>query len=225
LNMYTTLVSGSSRGLGNAIAVKLRAAGHDVFTNSRHSLGSNNVQHLVFDSSIREEVISELSKLQESRHLDNLVCVVGTGSIREIDSDRQWELNFRENFFADVTLFEVAMNLFPNIKNVIFVSSVAGSKLLQDPPVEYSVAKAALNFYAKHMALKYAPQGTLINIIAPGNLLHDYSVWKKRIADAPQKTLDYIKTFVPTGELIEVDSVANTHMTGQILGIDGGQSI
>lgn len=232
--MLTTLVSGSSRGLGSVVVSKLRDSGHQVFTNSRHSLVPKDSRHLIFDCSDRERVTYELSKLQEFSQLDNLVCVVGTGSIRESDSDKQWHMNFRENFYAAVTLFEVAMGLFPNIRNVIFVSSVAGSKIVQDPPIEYSVAKSALNFYAKHMALKYAPQGTLINVISPGNIMHDNSVWKKRIEDSPHETLEYIKKVVPIGSLINVDSIAtlvdyflnqNTNITGQIIGIDGGQSI
>ncbi len=233
--MTFTLISGSSRGLGRGIASYLRDNGEKVLTNSRHlSSEVNSSDHFVFDCRNRDQVSTAILKISKTCEIRNLICVVGSGSIRHQESRLQWSENFEANFFSAVILFEETVKQFPNLKNVVFISSIAGGIVMKDPPIEYSVAKSALNHYARLLALTYAPKGLLINVIAPGNLLFEGSVWDKRLSSSPESTMAYIKKEVPLGRFVEIDSIASTvqflirdnrSITGQIISVDGGQSI
>jgi len=233
--MSATLISGSSRGLGKGLATFLREQGQEVITNSRHEIeGAYSSSHYVFDCQNREAVRRALGYISKRFDVKNLIGVVGSGSLRSDDPDLQWKLNLDINFYSAVILFEEAVAKFPNLKNVIFVSSIAGSIVMTDPPIPYSVSKSALNHYARLLALTYAPNGMLINVISPGNLMFDGSVWDKRMSKEPELTMSYIRAEVPLGTFVEIKSVAsivkfllidNQQITGQIIAIDGGQSI
>lgn len=233
--MTYTLISGSSRGLGRGIASYLRDKGEKVLTNSRHlSSELKSSDHFVFDCRNREEVADAVLRISKKCELENLICVVGSGAIRHKESSLQWSENFEANFFSAVILFEETIRKFPNLKNVVFISSIAGSIVMKDPPIEYSVAKSALNHYARLLALTHGPKGLLVNVIAPGNLLFEGSVWDKRLSSNPESTEAYIKKEVPLGSFVEIDSIAllvhflirnNRSITGQIFNVDGGQSI
>ena len=232
-----TLVSGSSRGLGRKIAEYLRNQGIEVFTNSRNSpLGKNeSAQHLVFNSSSRTEVQTSLNEMKSASYsCTNLVINAGSGGIRLDNEDDQWSSNIEVNLISATTLFEVAISIFPMIENVVFVSTVAASKVMVGPPLQYSVSKSALNTFAKHMAAKYARSGVRINVIAPGNLDFEGSVWNKKKQTSPKEVEAYLNEQVPSGRLVPVVQISklvyfllteNTDIMGQVIGVDGGQSI
>jgi 3-oxoacyl-[acyl-carrier protein] reductase len=154
--------------------------------------------------------------------------------MRDDDPDLRWKNNLETNLYSAVILFEETLKIFSGLRNVIFISSIAGALTMKEPPIEYSVAKAALNHYAKLLALIYAPEGILINVVSPGNLLFEGSVWDKRLSVDPNGTMSYIKEKVPLGNFIELDSISsivqfllenNQNITGQIISVDGGQSL
>jgi 3-oxoacyl-[acyl-carrier protein] reductase len=234
--MDVSFISGSSRGLGKAIADFLRDSGQQVITNSRHPIAGDVYQkdHFVFDCRNRDEVRKALLDLSQTYDIKNLVCVVGSGSMRDDDPDLRWKNNLETNLYSAVILFEETLKIFSGLRNVIFISSIAGALTMKEPPIEYSVAKAALNHYAKLLALIYAPEGILINVVSPGNLLFEGSVWDKRLSVDPNGTMSYIKEKVPLGNFIELDSISsivqfllenNQNITGQIISVDGGQSL
>ena len=232
-----TLVSGSSRGLGADIAEFLSNKGIEVFTNSRNSslgkLDSRN--HLIFDSTNRAEVQTNLNRMRSASYMcTNLVINVGSGGIRLDNLDEQWNSNIELNLLSATTMFEEAILVFPMIQNVVFISTVAASKVMVEPPLQYSVSKSALNTFAKHMAVKYARNGVRINVIAPGNLDFKGSVWNLKKQTSPKEVENYLIEQVPSGRLVPVGQVSklvyfllteNTDIIGQVIGVDGGQSI
>lgn len=232
-----TLVSGSSRGLGWNIAEYLRSQGIEVFTNSRNSpLGNvNSANHIVFDSANRIEVQASLSEIRSASYsCTNLVINAGSGGIRLDNEDEQWSSNIEVNLISATTLFEVAISIFPMIQNVVFISTVAASKVMIEPPLQYSVSKSALNTFAKHMAAKYARSGIRINVIAPGNLDFEGSVWDRKRQTSPMEVESYLNEQVPSRRLVPVAQISklvyfllteNTDIIGQVIGVDGGQSI
>jgi NAD(P)-dependent dehydrogenase (short-subunit alcohol dehydrogenase family) len=232
-----TLISGSSRGIGFNIAAYLREQGIRVVTNSRSKIevpDSLN-SHLVFDCSDRSQVAHALEKLSvHDKSLKNLIMCVGSGSIRNKDSDLRWNTNIHQNLLSGIVLFEEAIKQFDSLKNVIFISSIAGELIMKDPPVEYSVAKSALNHYVKHMAAKHAASGLLINAVSPGNVFFKDSTWDKRMISDPMGTQEYITSSVPSGKFVSMESISslvhfliskNEDITGQIIAVDGGQSL
>jgi NAD(P)-dependent dehydrogenase (short-subunit alcohol dehydrogenase family) len=163
-----------------------------------------------------------------------VVINVGSGAIRVEDIDIQWSRNIDMNLLAATTLFEEVISIFPKLQNVIFISTLAGSKIMVEPPLQYSVLKSALNVFAKHMAAKYARAGIRINVIAPGNLDFEGSVWDRKRKENPGELESYLNENVPSGRLVSTVQISklvhfllteNTDIFGQVIGVDGGQSI
>ena len=102
-------------------------------------------------------------------------------------------------------------------------------------PVEYSVAKTALNAYIKLMAMKYGEVGVRFNAVSPGNVIFENSTWEKKIKLDPIAVENYINQNVPLKDFINPEEVAaavsflssldSKSTTGTILTIDGGQSL
>lgn len=232
--MNITLVSGSTRGLGLEIAKGLSGQNMKIITAGR-SKSALDFHHLNFDSANRSETRKALSSLLGmGLDIDSLVCVVGSGSIRENDPDTQLHRNLETNLICSVILFQEAINIFSNLRNVVFISSIAGGSIMQEPPVEYSVAKTALNAFAKQMAVRYAKRGLLINVVSPGNVIFEGSIWDIKLKEKPVELQNYLNEKVPTNKLVKASSITNfitfllmlnEDITGQVVCIDGGQSI
>ena len=236
-----TLVTGSSRGIGAGISEHLMSK-RTVFTNSRGLskstfLYSNNThRHLFFDCANQQEVHNSFSQLvQQGYSMNELVCCVGSGSIIVKSGDSTWLEYWRTNFLSAQVVIEEALNLFgETLRHIVVMSSIAGLTPMTDPPVEYSVSKAALNHYIKVLAKGIAPNGILLNAILPGNILFPGSRWQERLDADESQTKKYIHDNVPLMKFGSIASISllvefllekNDFITGQLLTIDGGQSL
>jgi 3-oxoacyl-[acyl-carrier protein] reductase len=113
-----------------------------------------------------------------------------------------------------------------NLRNIVVISSISGVGAFLDPPIEYSVAKAALNHYIKIKSLELARSGICLNAIAPGNILYPGSSWDKRLQLNSDSVEQYINANVPLKKFGTPEDIAKVvYMTGQILVCDGGQSL
>ena len=114
------------------------------------------------------------------------------------------------------------------------ISSVASDKITK-APITYSVAKSALNFYAKIKAKELAKDNIKINIISPGNILMDNNNWSKKIKKNPQMIKKYIKHNVPLNKFCDPQQIAEMcdyllgrsgdNITGSKFVIDGGETL
>jgi 3-oxoacyl-[acyl-carrier protein] reductase len=120
------------------------------------------------------------------------------------------------------------------MNNIVVISSIAGVMASLDPPIEYSTSKAALNHYIRLKAKEIAKTGICINAIAPGNLIYAKSRWQERLDENQEIVLRYIAENVPLNRFGQPKDVSNlivqilennTFMTGQVIAIDGGQTL
>ena len=131
--------------------------------------------------------------------------------------------SFESNFFSFVNLINSYSEIFNEKKvKIIVISSIAGLKSI-DAPVEYSVAKSALIFYAKLISKKLIKKGISINIISPGNILMKNNNWFNKIRKNKKKVLNYIRKNVPSGNFVKPEEIFNICESNIV--IDGGQSI
>ena len=236
------LITGSSRGIGLGIANALVDKNFNVYTNSRNGFktlemsGLKSSAHFSFDATSRKDVIIGLrSMATQGIVLDSLVCSVGDGSIRLDERSENWASNFDVNFLSSINVLEESLDIWPEtLRNIVLISSIAGIKPMQSPPIEYSVAKAALNYYVKVKSLELAAKNISLNAVVPGNILFPNSVWEKKMQTNPKDTSKYIDNNVPLrrfGQLKDIiDAVnylllPNTFCSGQLIVVDGGQSI
>ena len=236
------LVSGSTSGIGKAITARFVNDQYIVIQNSRHEinkkdlLGAKHIKGDVTNYKICLEIIESIKA--EYGQLDVLVCNVGNGA--DLDTnilpEERWSHFLSSNLLSTSFLVESALALLIKSKGcVVAVSSICGSTFVKGAPVEYSVAKAALNMYIKSMASKHANSGIRFNAVSPGNVMFEGSTWHNKIKKNKEIVNKFISENVPMGVFIDPEAIAEAVLflasncskstTGVVLNVDGGQSL
>lgn len=232
------LVTGSSKGIGLAIAKRFNEAKWLVIQNSRNYVADAQIGETLIKADVTkiDQVISLLNQIKvKYGRLDAIVCNVGSGkNLDSCNPQERWSHFLEKNLLSAVIVVDNALSLF-KISSITLISSVCGNSVVLDAPVEYSTAKAALNQYVKVMAKKHAQSQIRINLVSPGNVIFNGSIWDEKLKLDDINTIDYIKRNVPMGKFIETQDITemvyylasdkNRFITGQNIIIDGGQSL
>ena len=232
------LITGASRGLGAAIALRLARAGYDIWANyhSNHD-AAKQVQEeiqkmgrvcklLQFDVS-NEEMINEILVPElEVATPDVLVNNAGHNK----DSLMMWMSKEEWDSVIDVTLSgfflvtkAVLMGMMKRRSGrIINISSTAGESGLPGQ-TNYSAAKAGLIGATKSLAIEVCKRGVIVNAVAPGFIETDMT------AELPT---DKILPMIPAGRFGQPEEVAATveflcsddaaYIVGQTISINGG---
>lgn len=244
LSGKTALVTGSSRGIGFAIAKMLNAEGCRVALNGRTAtdvtLAATNLPGAI-------AVIGDVSQPDDARRvvkeaaesmggLDILICNVGSGrSVPPGDETyAEWQRVFSLNLWSTTNTVEAARNQLSASKGVIVcISSICGFEVVPGAPVTYSAAKAALHAYVRGIARPLGKLGIRINAIAPGNILFDGSVWSRKLKENAPAVNIMLERDVALSRLGLPEEVAelvvylasprSKFATGAVWTLDGGQ--
>ena len=240
------LITGSTRGIGVAIARAFIANGDRVFINGR-----DEAQVKVVASALGEKAaglaadvtdIAGAIKLTEAcmatfGGIDVLVCNVGSGSSASPGNEtpEAWQKSLAVNLFSTTNMVQAATSALAETRGaIVCISSICGVEVLPGAPVTYSAAKAALNAFVRGIARPLGKSGVRINAIAPGNILFDGSVWDRKLRENAGAVQAMLDDNVPLGRLGEPDDVAQLAVylasdqarfsTGSIWTLDGGQT-
>lgn len=238
------LVTGSSKGIGRAIAEVLLAEGCRVALNGRNSgdlaettTRLTGVIGVVGDVTSPDEAKRVISEVVDALgQLDILVCNVGSGRSVPPGSETadEWQRVFALNLWSTINTVEAANEALRASKGVIVcVSSICGLEVIPGAPVTYSVAKAALHAYIRGIARPLGKYGIRINAVAPGNILFDGSVWSRKLAEDEQAVQTMLQKDVALGCLGTPADVASLvaylasprskFVSGGVWTLDGGQ--
>jgi NAD(P)-dependent dehydrogenase (short-subunit alcohol dehydrogenase family) len=240
------LITGASRGIGQAIAVGYAQAGADVVVASRKLPDLEKVaqqirgmgrKSLAVEAHVArmEEVKNLLSKIKEEfGRIDILVNNAGTNptmaSALDVD-ERAWDsimnLNLKGLFFLSQAAARVMKE--KGGGKIINVASTAG--ITPDLLPIYSISKAAVIMATKVMAQQWAKYNIRVNAIAPG-------LTKTRFSEALWNNPDILKMAMsktPMGRVAEPEEMvgaaiylasdASSYVTGQVIALDGGTTI
>jgi len=239
------IVTGSSRGIGLAIAKKLIKEGHYVVLNGRHEKSfkkikkNKRINYQIGNFSNPQEAKKIINKsIKILNGLDILICNIGESKSCPPNSESfaEWKKMFNQNFFTATNAIEAAKKKIIQSKgSIICISSICGNELIKGAPITYSTAKAALNFYVKSLSHYLSYLGVKINIISPGNILFSGSVWDKKMKKNKNKTKSLIKQNVPLNKFGTTEDVTelvsylvsnkSKFITGSNFVVDGGQTI
>ena len=244
LSEKVALITGSSKGIGLAIAQTLHAEGCRVVLNSRcaedlykitnqlnGSIGVvGDVTNPVVAQQIVKNVINTLGRL------DILVCNVGGGRSDPPGEETvdEWQRMFALNLWSTTNCVEAARTALAASKGVIVcISSICGLEVIPGAPITYSAAKAALHAYIRGIARPLGKQGVRINGVAPGNILFDGSVWSDKLVQNASAVQAMLAKDVALGNLGTPEDVASlvTYLasprsgfaSGTVWSLDGGQ--
>ena len=240
----SALVTGSSKGIGRAIAELFYSEGCRVALNGR-SASDLRTATINLPGSIG--VVGDVTRLEDARRvisevvsafgkLDILVCNVGSGRSVPPGSETadEWQRVFALNLWSTTNTVEAAKEALVATKGVIVcVSSICGLEVIAGAPITYSAAKAALHAYVRGIARPLGNHGVRINAVAPGNILFDGSVWSRKLAEDEQAVQSMLQKNVALGCLGTPADVASLvaylaspcsrFASGGIWTLDGGQ--
>ena len=171
------LVTGGTKGMGEAIVKRLRQAGAMVMTTARSKPADLDLPDLFIEADIStRDGVKKLigGVLARLSGLDILVNNVGGSSAPSGGalalSDDDWQQTFNTNLFAAVRLDHAFLPKMLEQKSgvIIHISSIQRTLPLYDATLAYAAAKAALTNYSKGLSNEVAPKGVRVNTVAPG---------------------------------------------------------
>jgi len=171
------LVTGGTKGIGEAIVKQLRQAGATVMTTARSKPANLDQSDLFIEADIstREGVHKVVEGvLARLGGLDILVNNVGGSSAPSGGalalSDDDWQHTFSTNLFSAVRLDRAFLPKMLEQKSgvIIHISSILRTLPLYNASLAYAGAKAALTSYSKGLSNEVAPKGVRVNTVAPG---------------------------------------------------------
>lgn len=245
LHNKTILITGGTRGIGQAISLRFARAGARVVASYlRNEKAAEKLKSLAAEEQLAIELCRadltnergleqvERSLVETGSPLSGFVHCAATGIHRPMEelTDRHFDWTFSLNVRAFFLLTRRLMAHLSRGSTIVAVSSWGALRAIPCYSLIGS-SKGALESLARHLALELAPRGIRVNILTAGAVLTD--VWKAipnsemRIAQTIQRT--------PIGRLITAEEVAygaqflcsdaSAGMVGHTLILDGGAGI
>ena len=233
------LVTGGTRGIGEAISLKLKADGFDVVANYAHNdtaaekfTKANEIASYKFDVSDYESCESAVKTIEADLGKPIEILVNNAGITRDAAMHKM-----TPDYWSDVistnlnSCFNMSHAVIDSMRangfgRIVSISSVNG-QLGQFGQTNYSAAKAGVIGFTKALARETAAKGITVNAIAPGYIATEM------VKAVPEKVLEKIVAQIPVGRLGEANEIARavaflvaeqaSFITGETLSINGGQ--
>tara|TARA_B100000989_G_C19462262_1_gene436755 strand:- start:175 stop:894 length:720 start_codon:yes stop_codon:yes gene_type:complete len=232
------LVTGGSKNLGKYIANFFLNLNCHVICVSKNTLSNLKSDNYLCDLSNKKKSQNFFNKLKKKyKKIDFIISCAGLSkrSFKAQENQKDWQIAMNNNFYCFSNLVESYCSVYKfKPTKIVAISSIAGGKITK-APITYSVAKAALNFYAQIKAKDLAKYKIRLNIIMPGNILMENNNWYKKIKKDKKKIKKYIKSQVPLNEFCNPKQIAEfceylfnssgDNITGSKFIIDGGESL
>lgn len=206
------LITGTSQGIGKAIAERFLTAGHDVIGIDRQAASIENAAYTHYECDVRDK-----EHLPVIEDVQILINNAGTQNEDDIDINLKALIYMTETYGVQ-----------PAIKSVLNIGSASAHTGAEFP--EYCASKGGVLAYTKNVAMRVAQYGATCNSLDPGGVLtplnqcviDDPDLWAQIMDETP------LKKWATPEEIAEWAyflTVTNTFCTGQSILVDGGESI
>ena len=249
LEGQVAIITGSSRGIGRAIALRMAEHGAKVVVSSRKVAACEEVVKTIQDKYGKDRAIAIAANISSKDDLANLVAETERhwGQVNVLVcnaasnpyygpqagiADEQFRKILDNNIVANHWLINLVAPKMIQRKagSIIIVSSIGG---LRGSPVigAYCISKAADMQLARNLAVEYGPHNVRVNCIAPGLIKTDFAraLWedeamlKERMVTTPLRRIGDPDEIA--GAAVFLASQAGSYVTGQSLVVDGGVTI
>ena len=235
---HVAIVTGGTRGIGEAISVALNDAGHAVAAvyagnadAAKQFSDRTGIRTYRFDVSDFEACENGVDRIATDLGpvgiLVNNAGITRDGTMHRMSFDR-WNAVLQTNLSSCFNMSRCVIDAmrergFGRIVNIGSVNGQAG----QYGQVNYAAAKSGIHGFTKALAQEGAAKGITVNAIAPGYIDTDM------VRAVPEKVLEKIIATIPVGRLGHAQEIAKAvlflvdddmgFMTGSTLSINGGQ--
>ena len=206
------LITGTSQGIGKAIAEKFLENGHSVIGIDRQTQTVEDTAYTHFLCDVRDK-----EHLPEIEDVEILINNAGTQNEEDIDINLKALIHITEKYGVQ-----------PKIKSVLNIGSASGHTGAEFP--EYCASKGGVLAYTKNVAMRVARYGATCNSLDPGGVLtplnecvmNDPKLWSEIMDETPLKRWATPEEIADWAYFL---TVINTFCTGQNILVDGGESI
>lgn len=206
------LITGTSQGIGKAIAELFIKEGHQVIGIDRQQQSIEDPAYTHYTCDVRD-----LDKLPEINDVAVLINNAGTQNEEDIDINLKALIGITEKYAFH-----------PGVKAVLNIGSASGHTGAEFP--EYCASKGGVMAYTKNVALRIAAYGATCNSLDPGGVLtplnecviKDTTLWEQIMAETPLKKWATAEEIAQWAYFL---TMTNTFCTGQNIVVDGGESI
>ena len=233
--MKTVLVTGASRGIGNAIAQEFKKNNFSVIGTATSESGvealtEQNIKAYVLDLNSRDSINEFWDKLESDGHQIS-VLINNAGITRDNIvlrmSDEEWSDIMNVHLYGTFQLSKRALKMMLKEKygRIINISSASAS-IGNRGQSNYAAAKAGVEAFTKSLAKEVGKRDITINAVAPGFISTDMTEQDDRVNS------EYLIKEIPMGRFGEPKEVANlvsflcseqaSYITGQTIHINGG---
>lgn len=232
------VVTGGTRGIGEAISVDLNKAGYNVVAtyagneqSAKEFTERNGIPTYKFDVSDFDACSAAIDKIEAEvgpiEVLVNNAGITRDGTMHRMDFE-QWNTVIQTNLSSCFNMSRGVIEGmrergFGRIVNIGSINGQAG----QYGQVNYAAAKSGIHGFTKALAQEGAGKGITVNAIAPGYVLTDM------VKAVPEKVLEKIIATIPVGRLGDPHDIARGvlflvsdqagFITGSTVDINGGQ--
>ncbi len=206
------LITGTSRGIGKAIANLFLSENHIVFGIDREesAIEHNNYTHFICD-------VRDKKNLPKLDRIEILINNAGTQNEDDIEINLKSLIYITEKY-----------GVTPHIKSILNIGSASGHTGAEFP--EYCASKGGVMAYTKNVAMRIAKFGATCNSLDPGGVftplndcvVSDPELWAKIMDETPLKKWASAEEIAQWAYFL---TVTNTFCTGQNILVDGGESI
>ena len=206
------LITGTSQGIGLAIAMQFLKENHTVIGIDRQesTIDDKNYTHYVCD-------IRDYEKLPDIMGVNILINNAGTQNESDIDTNLKALIHVTEKYGVQ-----------DNIHSVLNIGSASGHTGAEFP--EYCASKGGVIAYTKNVALRIAPYNATCNSLDPGGVItplnecviNDKALWEEIMNETPLKKWATAEEIAKWAYFL---TAINTFCTGQSIVVDGGESI
>lgn len=206
------LITGTSQGIGKAIAKIFLENNHQVIGIDRNesSIDNKNYIHYICD-------VRDYEKLPKVENVEILINNAGTQNEEDIDINLKALIHVTEKY-----------GIQENIKSILNIGSASAHTGSEFP--EYCASKGGVLSYTKNVAIRVAKYNATANSLDPGGVItplnecvmNDPKLWNRIMDETP------LKRWATTEEIAKWAyflTVVNTFCTGQNILVDGGESI
>lgn len=206
------LITGTTQGIGQAIAQLFLQQGHTVVGIDRQE---KSIQHPAYTHFICD--VRDREHLPELDGVDILINNAGTQNQADIDVNLKALIWVTEKYGVQ-----------PGIRSILNIGSASAHTGAEFP--EYCASKGGVLAYTKNVAMRVAPYGATCNSLDPGGVLtplnecvmSDPELWAQIMHETPLKRWATPEEIAQWAYFL---TVTNSFCTGQSILVDGGESI